>query len=149
MIEKRRDSATDAPPTDGALPHGMHALLDGVEYRLILWSRTNNGWALWTSRPRPGFTKQDRAGFIRKIDEDEIFECYRIEHEGTYRGIAVTVSGSSNGRVMVVTRDPRAGHEGFEGFERDRWMKFIPRDDVDLRFAATRSPIPMPWRRDD
>jgi hypothetical protein len=150
MMAKRRRSAqaraeaeSDTKAAD-VLRDGQVAVCDGVEYRL---GYRGGSWTLLATKPLPGFTKVRSGEFFRKIAEDEVMECFRISHRGTYRGIDVSISGSNRGRVMAVTKDVRARDDGFEPFERDEWMKLIDRQDGDLRFHEVRTPMPMPWRK--
>jgi hypothetical protein len=48
---------------------------------------------------------------------------------------------------MAVTKDDRARDDGFEPFERNEWVKLIPREDGELRIQEVRTPMPMPWRK--
>ncbi|MCS3442557.1 hypothetical protein [Microbacterium phyllosphaerae] len=132
----------------GALEkRGLHARWKGADYRL---ERKGSGWVLQTDRATAGFekaafTKHAPERFERKIDPTEKLECFRISHAGVYRRIAVELSPSNQGRVMAVTKDPRARENGFDSFERDAWVKLIPADDRDLRITETRTPVPAPW----
>jgi hypothetical protein len=133
--------------TDPLEKRGLHARWKGIDYRL---HRKSSGWVLQTDRATPefdkaAFTKHAPARFERKVDPTEKLECFRISHSGSYRGIPVELSPSNQGRVMVVTKDPRARDNGFDSFERDAWVKLIPANDRDLRITETRTPVPAPW----
>ncbi|KNY05427.1 hypothetical protein AKH00_13895 [Microbacterium sp. GCS4] len=135
--------------TADRLESGLHARFDGVDYRLESRGR---GWVLVSESPAPGFEKlpfdKNRGSlYVRRVQPDERLECFDIDHEGEYRGLPVSVSSSTQGRVMAVTRDPQAQQYGFDPFERDSWVRLIPRDDRDLRFVETRTPVPAPWLR--
>lgn len=151
MTSKKRRAAqaraaAASETTTDVLRHGQFAVFNGVEYRL---GTRGGSWTLLATKPVPGFTKVRSGKFFRKIAEDEVLECFRISHRGTYRGIDVSISNSNHGRVMALTKDDRARDNGFEPFERNEWVKLIDREDGDLRIQEVRTPMPMPkpWRK--
>lgn len=127
--------------TESVQNTGIHVRLGEAEYRVI----SKGGWALWTDRPTPGFTKSSGNGFIRPIRPGERLNSYRITHRGTYRGIPVDVYPSNGGRVMATTRDARGREAGFNTLDRGEWVKLVRREDPELRFTTTRTPEPGPW----
>lgn len=143
-----------ADPQAGVLTvqkSGRYVRVGNTEYPL---ASPGGNWALWSPTPVEGFRKIGN-GWVRNIAPDEQLECFRVAHQGTYRGILVTVDPADDesdgrGTVRLDTRDPRAAELGFErfGFERPEvqsWLKFVPADDRDLVFTTTRTPEPMPW----
>ncbi|MFJ4223981.1 hypothetical protein [Microbacterium sp. NPDC089695] len=137
--------------SDAVQAPGLYARLKGVEYALV--SR-GGGWVLQTESATPGFekaaaTKRGGARYERRIAPGEKLDCFRLSHSGTYRKIPVTISPSNQGRVMAITKDPRARDNGFDSFERDEWVKLVSENDRELRITATRTPVPAPWLRSD
>lgn len=129
---------------DDFIKPGSYAVLGGVEYRL---RPRGDGWALWTDQPTAGFTPLGRREFIREIGPEEQLECHDIKHRGTYRGLIVEIFSRNSQGLLVATREPSAGEEGFEGSDpRDPYrLKTIPQDDPDLHFSTVRTRLPMPW----
>lgn len=134
-----------------AQPPGLYARLRGVEYPL---ASQGGGWVLRASTATPGFekaaaTKRAGARYERRIAPGDALDCFRLSYAGTYRKLPVSISPSDSGRVMAITKDPRARENGFDSFERDEWVKLVPENDRDLRITATRTPVPAPWLRSD
>lgn len=130
---------------------GLYARLRGGEYAI---AHHDGGWVLRADRATSGFekagaTKRAGARFERRVAPGEKLDCFRLSYAGTYRSMPVTVSPSNQGRLMAITKDPRARDNGFDSFERDEWVKLVPETDRELRFAATRTPVPAPWLRSD
>lgn len=124
------------------MPAGLYVRIGRGEYRVI----REGGWALWSASPAPGFKKSSGArGYVRPIAPQEKLECHRVSQRGTYQGLAITVYPSSEGRVMVTTRDAKAVDLGFDTLERQEWVKIVPATDPQLRFSTTRTPTQAPW----
>lgn len=127
---------------DAVMPAGLYVRIGAAEYPVI----RAGGWALLSPKPATGFAKVAGVrGYVRSIAPGERLDCYRVAQRGTYGEVPVTVYPSSEGRVMVTSRDPRAVGLGFDPAERQEWVKVVQPSDPHLRFTTTRTPERAPW----
>lgn len=119
-----------------------YCLLDGEEFEV----KYRGGWILWSLRPHPGSTKSHKSGYERPLTTSDALECYRVKHDGSYRGVNVQVEPVPNGSLMLVSSDGRARDLGFEPFERNEWATWVQPGDPQLRVTTTKTPVDAPWR---